>query len=88
MRLGQIGYVDVIADAGAVWCRIIGTKYLNRFPFSGGNIQNQWNQMGLRIVIFADLRIRIGAGGIKITLNDKPVIIPGESGQVVTMHLP
>ncbi len=28
------------------------------------------------------------AGGIKITLNDKPVAIPGESGQVVTMHLP
>jgi cytoskeletal protein RodZ len=28
------------------------------------------------------------AGGIKITLNDKPVSIPGESGQVVTMHLP
>ena len=28
------------------------------------------------------------AGAIKITLNDKPVLIPGESGQVVTMHLP
>ncbi|CAB1056135.1 hypothetical protein D1BOALGB6SA_869 [Olavius sp. associated proteobacterium Delta 1] len=28
------------------------------------------------------------AGGIKITLNDTPVPIPGESGQVVTMHLP
>jgi cytoskeletal protein RodZ len=28
------------------------------------------------------------AGGIKITLNDKPVAIPGESGQVVTIHLP
>jgi cytoskeletal protein RodZ len=28
------------------------------------------------------------AGGIKITLNGKPVSIPGESGQVVTMHLP
>lgn len=28
------------------------------------------------------------ASGIKIRLNDKPVAIPGESGQVVTMHLP
>ena len=28
------------------------------------------------------------AGGIKVTLNDKPVSIPGESGQVVTIHLP
>jgi len=28
------------------------------------------------------------AGGIKITLNGKPVPIPGESGQVVTIHLP
>lgn len=28
------------------------------------------------------------AGGIKITLNGKPVAISGESGQVVTIHLP
>lgn len=28
------------------------------------------------------------AGGLKITLNGKPVAIPGESGQVVTIHLP
>jgi cytoskeleton protein RodZ len=28
------------------------------------------------------------AGGIKISLNERPVPIPGESGQVVTMHLP
>jgi cytoskeletal protein RodZ len=28
------------------------------------------------------------ARAIKIRLNDKPVAIPGESGQVVTMHLP
>ncbi len=28
------------------------------------------------------------AGGIKISLNDKPVAISGESGQVVTIHLP
>jgi hypothetical protein len=28
------------------------------------------------------------AGGIQITLNGKPIAIPGESGQVVTIHLP
>ena len=28
------------------------------------------------------------AGGIKITLNDKPVPIPGKSGEVVTIELP
>lgn len=28
------------------------------------------------------------AGGLKITLNNKPVIVPGESGQVVIIHLP
>lgn len=28
------------------------------------------------------------AGGIKLTLNDKPVAVPGKSGQVVTIHLP
>ena len=28
------------------------------------------------------------AGGIKLTLNDKPVAVSGESGQIVTIHLP
>ena len=28
------------------------------------------------------------AGGLKLTLNDKPVSIPGKSGEVVTMELP
>jgi cytoskeleton protein RodZ len=28
------------------------------------------------------------AGGLKITLNDKPVSIPGKSGEVVTIELP
>ncbi len=28
------------------------------------------------------------AAGLRIKLNEKPVSIPGESGQVVTMHLP
>jgi len=28
------------------------------------------------------------AGGLKITLNDQPVAIPGKSGEVVTIELP
>jgi len=28
------------------------------------------------------------AGGLKITLNDQPVSIPGKSGEVVTIELP
>lgn len=28
------------------------------------------------------------AGGVRLTLNDKPVIIHGKSGEVVTIHLP
>lgn len=28
------------------------------------------------------------AGAIKLTLDDKSIIVPGESGEVVTMHLP
>jgi hypothetical protein len=28
------------------------------------------------------------AGGLKITLNGKPVSIPGKSGEVVTIELP
>ena len=28
------------------------------------------------------------SGGVKITLNDKPVPLPGKSGEVITIHLP
>ncbi len=28
------------------------------------------------------------SGGLKITLNDKPVLLPGKSGEVVTINLP
>jgi len=48
---------------------------------------NPGDEMGLEAANSYNLLIG-NAGGLKITLNNKPVIIPGESGQVVTIHLP
>jgi len=48
---------------------------------------NPGDEIGLEAAKSYNLLIG-NAGGLKITLNNKPVIIPGESGQVVTIHLP
>ena len=43
----------------------------------------------LEFAATAGYNLLIGnAGGLKITFNDKPVSIPGKSGQVVNLHLP
>jgi cytoskeletal protein RodZ len=48
---------------------------------------NSGDKIGLEAISGYNLLIG-DAGGIKISLNERPVSIPGESGQVVTMHLP
>ena len=48
---------------------------------------NTGDQLELEAVTGFNLLIG-NAGGVKITLNDKPVSIPGKSGDVVTIELP
>lgn len=48
-------------------------------------------QPGEQIAVAAEkhLNLLIGnAGGIRLTLNDQPVAVPGKNGQVVTLNLP
>jgi hypothetical protein len=48
--LGEIGDVDVIANAGAVEGRIVIAEYIKVWPQSGSSFQRQGQQMGLGIV--------------------------------------
>ena len=67
MRVGQVGHVDVVADRRAVPRRIIGAEHSQRIAAAERGPQNERDQVGLGIVIFADLAGRIGAGCIEIT---------------------
>src|SRR5579859_1824957 len=53
MGIGQVADVNVIADAGAVMCGVVVAKNLDGFAASEGNVQNQRNDVRLRLVGFA-----------------------------------
>ncbi len=53
MGVGQIGHVNVIANARSIRRRIIIPKDGNFRLFSGGSRKNVWNQMRFRFVVFA-----------------------------------
>jgi len=60
---------------------IIDEKDSTEYSLSSGD--------NLELEAHSGYNLLIGnSGGLKITLNDKPVPIPGKSGEVVTIHLP
>ena len=70
MGVGQIGDVNVVADAGAVRGLIIVAKDGNTGPAAQGDIEDQGNQVSLRLVDLADFAVRIGA--VRIPLLSAP----------------
>jgi cytoskeletal protein RodZ len=71
-----------IAALEDTWVKvIIDEKDPAEYTFSSGD------QLELEALNGYNLLIG-SASGIKLTLNGKPVLVPGESGEVVTMHLP
>ncbi len=71
-----------VAVTEETWMKIIvDGKQATEYNLSPGD------QLELKAA--AGYNLLIGnAGGLKITLNDQPVLIPGKSGQVVNLHLP
>ena len=55
MRVGQIGHMDVVADRRAVPRRIIGAENLQRIAAAERGAHNERDQVGLGIVVFADV---------------------------------
>ena len=58
--------MDIVADRRAVPRRIIGAEDVQRIAATERGAQDERDKVGFGIVIFADLAIRIGAGGIEI----------------------
>ena len=60
-------HMNVVTHGRAIRRGIVCSKYRDvRFP-TGSRIKDKRNEMGLRIVILADLSRRIGASGVEVT---------------------
>ena len=59
--VGQIGHVNVVAQAGAVRRRIVVAEHLQTGA-AGRRLDRARNQVNLRRVVLADLAVRVGAG--------------------------
>src|SRR5262245_62079086 len=66
MRAGKITYMYVITNRRAVRCRIICAEYRDRWSHTCSNFEHQWNEMGLGIVILANLGRRLGASSVEV----------------------
>ncbi len=64
MSFRKIENVDVIANTGSVRSGVVGTKDGNVGALSGGSLQDERNQVRLRMVGFAEFDGR--AGGIEV----------------------
>src|SRR5699024_7460481 len=67
MCLSKVRYMDVISDTSTVFCIIIGSENTNGFTLSVRHLENQRNQMCLRIMRFPDLSAYMSAACIEVT---------------------
>ena len=63
--------MDVISNTCAVWRWIVIPEDIHERPLTKGSLQNQWDNVCFRIVIFAQLAIRICPGCIKIPQTNR-----------------
>ena len=59
--------MNVITQAGTVWCGVVFTKYFYRCPFPGSHLQDQRDQVGLRLMPFTDVALSVCPRRIEIT---------------------
>ena len=57
MSAGEIRHMDIVAQARAVRCRIVGSKNPDVIAQSCGRTQNERDQVGFGIVILAEVAI-------------------------------
>ena len=63
----KIGHVNVVAQASAVGCGIVGSEDLNIGPVTVGGVEYQGNQVRLRLVVFTKVTLRIRSGRVEVT---------------------
>src|SRR2546423_1421501 len=66
MRLGEVEYVDVVSDTGAVGSVVIRAKDVDGFPLSLGHLQEDRNQVGFGVMAFTDTAFRVRSRGVEV----------------------
>src|SRR5579864_4003974 len=67
MRVGQIIYMNVVADAGSIGSGIVRSENLQFRPEAGRGTQSQRDEVSFRIVQLTDFTALICAGSVEIT---------------------
>ena len=70
--IGQVGDVDVVADASPVVGFVIGAENLHVVPLAGGDVEDQRDQVSLRVVALTHLGIGVRPGSVEIAKVDMP----------------
>ncbi len=63
----EIGDVDVIADAGPVWSRVVSAKDFERGPCAESRPDGQRDEVRLGIVFLAKFSVGIGSSSIEVS---------------------
>ena len=66
MGLGQVGDVDIVPDAGAVLGGVVVAEDGHRLPLAQGHLEDDGDEVGLRVVGLADLAGLVGAAGVEV----------------------
>ena len=66
MGIGQITDMDVIANAGAIRRVVVVAEDLQVGSMATHHVEHQRDQVGFRVVLFAEISVRISAGGVEV----------------------
>ena len=71
MRRCQITHMNIISNASTVRRIVVRPINDDVWAKSYGYCQGQWNQMGLGVVLFTDLTVRVCARSIEIAQTNR-----------------
>lgn len=74
----QIFNVNIVANAGAVFGRVIGAENSDAMAAAQCRLQGDWNEVGFRIVIFSQTAVQGGAGDVEIAKSYKTKLRVGD----------
>lgn len=63
---GEVGDVDVVADASAVTGGVIGAEDGDGVTVTEGGIEGEGDQVGFGVVVFTKAAIGVGSGGVEV----------------------
>lgn len=68
--LGEIGDMDVVADAGAVGGVVVGAEDGDGRSLTEGGLEDEGDEVGFGGVVFAEATLGIGSGGVEVAEDD------------------